>query len=492
MTTVDARPTPSPVARLLGRGATYSVATAIQGGVAVLTLPAITRSISSPAEYGVIAAGLVVIQFMATFASLGLPAALTREYYDTANTATAASRLIGSATLAAITITLAVHLSGPWWSNIFEQVDYSIALSLAVAAIAPTAVLAAGQALLRCQDKPRQFVAATVTGTAGAQILGLVMLWTGDPTPSRFFTGYVIGVAAGAAIAVGSVGVGNLVPANRSLTTQALKLGTPTLPHVMALYLVMAADRVIVERHRGLAEAGTYQFTYLLGMVGVSLLVAVNNAWVPVIYEELDARARWEALAATTSALFRLAVPVVAALSFAAPILLAIAAPADYDAQALTPVLCVAALSLIPYVAYLGAAMVVFYERKSLFFAVVTPSVAVFNLIANQVSVPRWGSVGAASVSLASYALLALLAGVAASRLVAVPWPIASIWRAAAAATAATTVSLVIPSGGAWTVVRVAVVMACGASAIMIARRVRRPMQTKPTAAPTGRETASR
>ena len=470
MTTVVHRDPPV-LGSLLGRGLAYSIATAVQGAVAVLALPAVTRSLDDADEYGAVTAVLVVIQLVGTFATLGLPAALTREYFVSKDARKMSARLVGSTAVAASLIALIVHATGPWWSNVFASLSYERALQLGVAAIVPTALLVAGQALLRCRERAVAFVIATIVGTAGAQLLGLVFLWTGEGSAERFLLGYVLAVGLGAAIAVVGSGVKNLQPASRAMNVSALKLGVPTLPHVVAFFLIVGADRVVVERYEGLAAAGRYQFTYLLGIVGVSLLVAVNNAWVPMVYA-VDATAeRWRLLASTSEALLRLAVPIVWGLSFGAPVLLRLAAPASFSPEALTPVLALTAASLVPYVMYLSAAMTVFYERRSGLLALITPSVAIVNLVANVLVVPGWGMVGAAGVSLVSYCLLAVLTLTASRRLVFVPWNWDEVVRTTAVAAAGVSLAILLPTDGGWLVLRCGLTVGCVAMLFVLARR---------------------
>lgn len=471
---VDSPATTSPLAGLLGRGISYSAATIIQGATAVLALPAVTRAVRDAAEFGTIAAALVVLQLVSTLAALGLPAAITREYYEPANSREDASRLVGSAACISSVIALIVHLSGPWWSTIFSNLSYEGPLVWAVASVVPASVLVACQSLLRCRDRAAAFVFATVVGTAGAQVAGLALVLLGEGIAIEFFRGYFIGVSLGALSAIFAVGFRVLRPASSTTFNKALRLALPSLPHSTALLLILAADRIIIERVEGLEAAGSYQLTYLLGFVGVSLLVAINNAWVPLVYRiEVDSE-RWKTLAETTEHLSRFGALVVTAIAFAAPLLLRLAAPSSFDLAALNVVLAITSLTLVPYVMYLAATMVIFFQRRTGLLATITPFVALLNVLANFAIVPRAGLAGAAAVSLASYALLATLTLTACSRLATVPWKIKGYLTSLTGATIGVVIAVLTPtSGPLWLAVRAAVVLLSATMIVVQFRRAR-------------------
>lgn len=474
MTSTGAPPeaAPSPLVSLFGNGLAYSVATAIQAATALLVLPAVTRLVRDANEFGTIAAALVVLQLVSTFAALGLPAAITREYFDSAGTRQVAARLVGSTGLLALTIALVVHLSGPWWSRAFENLEYDGPLVWAVVAVVPTSILSASQALLRCRERPTAFVVSTVVGTAGAQILGLTLVYLGDGSASEFFVGFFAGVTLGALLAVRASGFASLRPAPAGTLMSALRLSVPSLPHSFALLLILAADRIVVERFEGLAAAGSYQLTYVIGAAGVSLLVAVNNAWVPLVYNIEDDGKRWAALAETTESLSRFGFLIVSGLAFGAPWFLRLAAPPSLDQETLNSVLVVTSLTIVPYTMYLAASMVIFYERRTGLLAVITPTAAALNLTANLFVVPRAGLLGAAVVSLLSYVFLAALSLSASSTLARVPWRKRSHRRTAAAAMVVVLSALIIPTDGtSWLLLRAVVMVVSGVALAFGVRR---------------------
>ena len=324
-----------------------------------------------------------------------------------------------STAVAALCVAGVAELTGPWWSQVFATLDYDTPLRLAVWTTVPVAVVASCQALLRAKDAAGRFVVVTILATLGAQGAGLVGLLVADGEPSVYLGGMLIGVCL-AALAGVLLAEAIVLPAGIVVLRRALAIGLPTVPHSLAALALVAADRVVVENELGLAEAGRYQLAYLLGASAVSVLIAVNNSWAPLIYGAGEDR--WELLAETAHALHRLTPLLVAPLALGAPLLLSVVADDSYDPRSLSPVLAVTALTTCGYVAYLSNVHVLFVHRAVGFLAVATPSVAAVNVVGNLVLVPRFGLTAAAWTSVGSYALLGRAVRWRARRLAQVPW----------------------------------------------------------------------
>ena len=51
----------------------------------------------------------------------------------------------------------------------------------------------------------------------------------------------------------------------------SLRLGVATVPHALAIYVVSAGDRILVERELGLSSVARYQVAYLVGALGLTV-----------------------------------------------------------------------------------------------------------------------------------------------------------------------------------------------------------------------------
>jgi hypothetical protein len=104
------------LARVFGRGSIYTLATVVQLGAGILTIPILTR-IVTPEQYGEITAALVVQAVLATIATFGSPAAISRTYFRRAGPE-GARALVAAVAGVALLITLLAELTGPLWAGL--------------------------------------------------------------------------------------------------------------------------------------------------------------------------------------------------------------------------------------------------------------------------------------------------------------------------------------------------------------------------------------
>ncbi len=465
--TTEAPPADGAVRSLLGRGSVFTIATAVQMSVAVLVTPLVTRLLA-PSEFGRVATAMVLLQVLTYLVALGLPTAVTREYFDDKGGLSAARSLMAMSVSVSFVMALAIDLTGPLWARaLFSGLPYGGALRIAVWATVPMSLVLASQALLRATERAGRFVVVTAISTGGGQLLGLsVALWI-HATAATYFTGLAAGLVVAGVVGVCFTGVDLSRLNDRRLLRAAFHVGIPTVPHAMAVYIVGVGDRVLVQRFEGLGPVARYQVAYLVGALGLTVAGALNNAWAPLIYGAGDQR-RWQVLADTTGALYRLAGVVVCGVALGAPIALIAFAPSSYDPRALTPVCAVVALSLVPFVGYLAEAHPIFYLRKVWSLAWATPLAAAVNIGLNALLIPWIGLMGAAYTTVVTYTVQFLLARRVRRRLVAVPWRRGSAIQAWAIAGAGAAAGALLPAGGAWLVVRA--VAATAAAVVFVAR----------------------
>ena len=435
---------------LLGRGSLYTIATAVQLGIGLLALPVLTRLLD-PADFGLVATALVVTQIVRVLADLGLPTAITLDYFD--HGPRRARQLAGVTICAAFLVALVVHLTGPLWVQVFANLDYSTPLAVAVWTAVPLSTLVAGQAVLRVEQRVGVFVTSAAVGAVCSQALGLGLVIGLDGGAEEYLIGVAVGYVLGALVAAGAARVGPLSARGVTHLGAALRLSWPSVPHGLARFLLQAGDRVVIERVDGLAAVGRYQVAYLVGSLGITVLAAMNNAWAPLVYGQEGDR-RWSTVADTTRTVVRLAAIAAVGIAVTAPIALRIAMPSEYDPAGLQTVCAVIALSVLPYALYLAMVHVVFASRRTLVLAWVTPTSAALNIGVNLLVVPVWGLTGAAATTLATYVVQAGLVHRAARRLAHVPWDRAAMGAAAGLGVVGATAGALAPETGGWLVGR--------------------------------------
>ena len=195
---------------------------------------------------------------------------------------------------------------------------------------------------------------------------------------------------------------------------RGLSIGLPVLPHNLAVYAMASADRLLVAAVLGLGAAGRYQVAYAVGGLGVTLITAINQAWLPLFLGAEEGQ-RWDVLARTSAAVHRIAVGVSGALALLAPAALVLIAPPSYDRSALVPVSAIVAASALPYATCSAYFHGLFYEGRTRAMAVSAPIAAVVNIAMNVLLLQIWGLIAAAAATVIAYVVFAVV-GVWASR----------------------------------------------------------------------------
>jgi O-antigen/teichoic acid export membrane protein len=241
----------------------------------------------------------------------------------------------------------------------------------------------------------------------------------------------------------------------------------------VASFLLLWVGPIAIAATPGLGAAGRCQVAYAVGGVGVSLVTALNQAWIPLLLGA-DREARWSILASTSEIVHRFAAAAAGALALIVPLGLAFAAPPSYDRPDLVPVAAVVAFSILPYATASTFFNVMFVGGRTRIMAVAAPAAALFNLGLNFLLLPVVGLVGASIATVAAYVLLAAIVAVASRRFVVVPGVLRSSLVAWALAAPVVLAGALLPPTPAGVGVRVALGAVLVAALVWQVRALRR------------------
>lgn len=442
---------------LLGRGSMFAVGQALQLGAAVLIVPLITRLLD-PVEYGEVASALAISRVLAVVAALGLPAAITLEYFQGPRGRESARFLVISTVIVAGSICGAIALSVPLWSGpLISTSAWSARLAVVNAGL--LAGVIACQSLLQAQHRITKFVLLIGVSTLGGQAAGLTLVALVTPSATMYLLGLMMGYLAAALLGLAWT-IGRHVPNwNPHVWRPALAIGLPTVPHSVALYVLALGDRIVVGHALGLKQVARYDLAYQVGALTIVAITAVNQAWAPIVYGTAESE-RWTTLAHTSRLVTRLSAQGCVLIAFIMPLLLTLVAPPEYAPHDLAPVATITALCAGPFSVYLSRVHVVFQQRATKILAWSSPTAAVIGIGACIGLVAPWGLIGAALASLVGYLIQATLTSRASRQLASVPWDNRSTLMTWLLATAAVSSSLAMPAAGAWMVVRSTIAIA--------------------------------
>jgi O-antigen/teichoic acid export membrane protein len=404
---------------LLGRGSIYTLGTAAQLTGALVVQPALTRLLSE-SEYGVASIGVVITATFGLLLTLGLPGVVTREFFQGDEGEGNTGRLVTLSVGVGLLVGVVAFATGPVWAAPLG--GFTAPYMLATATAVSYSVIITAQAVQRARNQPGRFVLVVMINVLGGQLAGIGALYLFGRTATAYLAGVAVGSVAGAVLSLIWARPAFDGLRDRATLRRWFAIALPTVPHIGAVYLMTTGDRYIVQALDGAEATAAYHVAYLVGALGITLVAAANNAWAPLIYGAPEDR-RWQVLATTTADMLRMAAIAAAGLAMTAPLALWIVAdPNKYDIEALTPVVAVTALAAVPNVLYLASVHVLFWTGRTVALIWITPTAVAISLAAKAFVLPTFGFVGAAVVTVASYALLAVLVARQRRKLAAVPW----------------------------------------------------------------------
>jgi O-antigen/teichoic acid export membrane protein len=387
---------------------------AVQMLIAFLVVPIVTRLLA-PSSYGLVSAGLVVYALLSILAAAGLPDAALRSFFVGVDGPVRARRLVLAIAAIACVVALIADLSGPLWAPLFGF-RFGAVLRLAVWGGAAGAVMLGSQSLLRAAERAWAYAAVAITASVGGQALGL-LLTAALRSPTAYMAGISLGAALAAVVGLTITGTWRSGFPTGAELREALGLGLPIVPHSLAVSMLASADRIIIAGILGLAATGRYQVAYAVGGIGVALLAALNQAWMPLLLGTAE-EDRWEILVRTSRAVHVVAGLVASALALAAPLVLVLAAPPSYGRRGLVAVAAVVAFSALPYATAGTYFQVVFLAGRTRIMALAAPLAAAVNIGLNLVLLRTWGLIAAALATVVAYAVLPGFVALRARRIV--------------------------------------------------------------------------
>jgi O-antigen/teichoic acid export membrane protein len=392
--------------RMFTRDFLYLAVSALQVILTALATPIMTRRLGAN-EYGQFALALTVSQILGPIFSFGLPFAAQKMFAEDDGDRRARGVLAISSVLAILAWVVAA-VTAPQWGpavGLYQVLDARLAAFWgALFALTWTSL-----AMLRSRERLGLAIFVAALQSLGAQGVGVALLYLRAPTLTNYLVGVIIGQGA-----AGFVGLLALRPRWSALAAirrfrQAFAFGLPMIPQQLSGFILFAGDRIVVRHDLGSAATGRYSVAYNVGALGVTLLVFVNQAWMPRIYAVSDRALRSRLLASSRDMMNLVLIPVVLGLAAGAPVVLRLWAPPSFHPAKLTLVVAIVAIYAFPYGQFTCNLRALMSEGKTGRAALTTLIAAVVNIGLNIAIVPYIGITGSAIATVVSYILLARL-----------------------------------------------------------------------------------
>jgi O-antigen/teichoic acid export membrane protein len=273
---------------LFGDASVYVVAAAVNAAIPFLLLPLIARWLG-PADFGVIGGFVAIANVLVLLVGLNAYGFVSVSYYrDSPETL---SKLVGAAVTVVLAASTVVGLIGLIVAGPVEQltkIDRQWLWTL-LAAATGQAILAIGLTVAQTIRQPFVYGAIQIGYGLSLAILALVlvgaigMAWQGRALAQAL---------AALMIAVGSLAwlrASGRVTKTVDWTTvrNALRFGIPLLPHSFAAVAMGSMDRLALSGSFQPSIVGQYFLALQISSVFIAFAAAVNQAWVPWLYERL-------------------------------------------------------------------------------------------------------------------------------------------------------------------------------------------------------------
>ena len=430
----------------------YLPVNVVQGVVGLLTIVVFTR-ILSPADYGAYALAFSVMSLIHTLSFTWLEAAMARFYAAEAEGGDLAGHFAslyrGWAALAAVVTPLSALFLWLWPPPPMLK----LAVGAGLAAILSRSLLKLAQERRRAAGDVTGAAVIDMTQTAGGFVLGAAMALAGWGGAAP-----LVGLGGAAAVCLvwalpTELRAGRGGAPSRARLARYAQYGLPISLSLILSLVLASTDRFALAAWRDEVTVGVYQAGYSLSNRTLDVMfIWLGMAGGPAAVAALERgglAALQSAAREQANLMISLALPAAAGLALVArPLGEVMVGPAlRAGASEVTPWIAASAFLSGITVYYFHTAFTLGRRTHLLLAVMALPALA--NLALNLILVPRWGLHGAVIATLVSYALGAAASWVLGRGVIALPVPLVTLAKAAAAtAVMALAVSLVPPLGG--------------------------------------------
>jgi O-antigen/teichoic acid export membrane protein len=407
--------------RLATTGAAYTAASIVSKLIAVALLPLYTRFLTK-ADYGIAEVLFAAVIAASIVVRLGVIEAVLRFYYKSGEDSDAviASSFAALFWLSTAAALIALPFAGPISEALLAGRSAPDLARIAIGGLWVATLHEYLLTLFRLEERAKAFFTVTIANVLAAIAL-TVALVVGEDEGAR---GLLLGsYVSGAAFVLGLIFVHRRrlsLLIDRALLRRMLRFGLPTMPAELSLYALNFADRIIIFRMLGAAEAGLYAVAVKFAQAVNVLVRGFQLAWPPLAYSiRDDEEARRVYAAVVTWFVAGCAFVVVGIWLLARWIARALAAPDFFESYEAVGLIS-AAITL--YALYMVQLVILGRTGRTEFNFPATLAALVVNVALNLVLVPPLGIVGAGLALVASYLVVVALMYAFTQRLFPVPY----------------------------------------------------------------------
>ncbi|MBI3112319.1 MAG: flippase [Ignavibacteriales bacterium] len=401
------------ILRLGKEAAIYGLSSILGRFLNFLLVPFYTNYLL-PSEYGVVATLYAYIAFMVIVYGYGMEAAYMRfvspsEPGDTKrNFSTPFLSLLVTSAL----FSLVIHLSADsvaGWIEIGEE--HADLVRYAGWILFFDTLVAIPYASLRMEHKALKFAGLRVLNIVSNIALNILFIVGMDMKADGVFLANLLAMMISFILLFRTVMARLTISFSRGLYRDLLKFGLPYVPAGIAGAAMQVIDRPILKMLTNDATVGVYQANYRLGVLMMLVVGMFDYAWRPFFLQHAKDEDAKELFAKVFTYFVALMLFILVSVSLFVEDLVRIQVfgkyfihPDYWGGLTIVPII------LLSYVftgAYVNFVVGIYLEKKTKVLPYVTGAGAIVNVLVNFWSIPRYGMMGAAFATLASYVVMA-------------------------------------------------------------------------------------
>ena len=434
--------------RLATTGAAYTAASILSKVIAVALLPLYTRYLTKT-DYGFAEVLFAAVVFASIVVRFGLLEAILRFYYreDENPDEVVASTFAGLFWLSTVGALLALPLAGPLSELLLEKPAPEL-MRIAIGGLWVLTMWEFMLTLFRLEERARAFFLTTILNVLAAIALTVVLVVVLEEGARGLLLGSYATGGAFVLVLIAMQWRRLSLRFDPALLRRLFRFGLPTMPAEVSLYALNFADRLIILRSLGAAEAGLYSLGVKFAQAVNVLVRGFQLAWPPLAYSiREDGEARRVYATVVTLFVAGCAWVVAGMWLFSRWIVRALAAPEFFDSFEVIGLISVA---VTLYALYLVLVVILGRTGRTEFNLPAALAALVVNVALNLLLVPPLGIVGAGLALVASYLVVLGLMYAFTQRLFPVPYEWTRLLRVVLTVAALVGLAeLVVPTSGA-------------------------------------------
>ncbi len=422
--------------RLGGSSGLYAVGELARRGLAFLLLPVYTRYLD-PAEYGVLELLSALSSILFACLLLGLPSALNKVYHRDCEsrrdrTSILATTLALEAPVLAVAGTLLVLLAEHVGLGLIGETGRGPLIRLVVATAVVQSLMAVVQASFRARERAVAFVTLNLFQFIPAMGLNITFVVFLNLGVLGVLWGNLISSLLALAVGVAVAMRGAEARINRKLIRPLLHFGVLLVPVMLATWVIDLSDRYVLRLYHDLEDIAVYGVGYKIGtVIYMAIVWPFQLAWPAVSFSISHREQHTETYARVLTYLSFMLVAGWLAIALTARVALTPLVGEAYAGAYLlvAPV----ALGYLFNGIHFCLSPGIHIAGKTRQLTVISGAAAALNLGLNFLIVPRYGPVGAAWTTMATFLAIATATTVLSQRAYPVQHEVARLVKIAAA-----------------------------------------------------------